>query len=83
MNNKIYSLYGIDTAIKLLRPNARWEIINNKFSLWDDPRPCPTWEEIMDTMDKIKKFEDSINTIWLDEDIQKFNEHIEIIEKDY
>ena len=32
---------------------------------WDDPRPCPTWEEIDDTMAKIKAFEESINTIWL------------------
>jgi hypothetical protein len=49
----------------LLRPGAKWEISNRMITRWDDPRPCPTWEEIDDTMEKIKAFEDSINTIWL------------------
>ena len=64
MESKIYQMYGIDTAMHLLRPGARWEITNNFFSLWDDPRPCPTMEEVHETMEKIKAFEDSINTIW-------------------
>jgi hypothetical protein len=51
----------------LLRPGAKWEISNTMFTRWDDPRPCPTWEELMETMEKIKAFEDSINTIWLPE----------------
>ncbi len=66
---KQYMLYGIDTAMHLLRPGARWEITNNFFSLWDDPRPCPTMEEVHATMEKIKAFEDSINTIWTEEQI--------------
>ena len=69
MEEKIYMLYGIDTAMHLLRPGARWEITNNFFSVWEDPRPCPTWQEVMDTMKKIKAFEDSINTVWLPEQI--------------
>ena len=64
METKVRMLYGIDTAMHLLRPGARWEITNNFFSLWDDPRPCPTMEEVHATMEKIKAFEDSINTIW-------------------
>lgn len=72
---KIYQMYGIDIAIKLLRPGARWEVTNNYFSLWDDPRPKPTWEEVIDTLDKIKQFEDSINTIWTDEQIQAYASH--------
>ncbi len=64
---QIYRLYGIDTAMHLLRPGAKWEISNTMFTRWDDPRPCPTWEELMETMEKIKAFEDSINTIWLPE----------------
>lgn len=66
---KIYRLYGVDTAMHLLRPGAKWEISNSHFSRWEDPRPCPTWEEVVDTMNKIKAFEDSINTIWLPEQI--------------
>jgi hypothetical protein len=69
MDSKIYMLVGIDTAMHLLRPGARWEITNNFFSVWDDPRPCPTMEEVHDTMKKIKAFEDSINTIWTDEQV--------------
>ena len=64
-------LYGIDTAMHLLRPGARWEITNNFFSLWDDPRPCPTMEEVHETMEKIKAFEDSINTIWTKEQLDE------------
>ncbi len=71
MESKIYQMYGIDTAMHLLRPGARWEITNNFFSVWEDPRPCPTIEEVRETMDKIKAFEDSINTIWTQEQKEK------------
>jgi hypothetical protein len=71
MESKIYQMYGIDTAMHLLRPGARWEITNNFFSVWEDPRPCPTIKEVHETMDKIKAFEDSINTIWTTEQKEK------------
>jgi hypothetical protein len=71
METKVRMLYGIDTAMHLLRPGARWEITNNFFSLWDDPRPCPTMEEVHATMEKIKAFEDSINTIWTKEQLDE------------
>lgn len=64
---KIYRLFGINTAMELLRPGAKWEISNRIITRWEDPRPMPTWEEIDATMEKIKAFEDSINTIWLPE----------------
>ena len=50
--------------MQLLRPNAKWEISNRTITRWEDDRPCPTWEEIDATMEKIKAFEDSIPTIW-------------------
>lgn len=81
MENKIYQLYGIDTAMHLLRPGAKWEISNSDFTRWDDPRPCPTIEEVKETMEKIKQFEDSINTIWLPEQISEMSENMSIIEK--
>lgn len=71
MDNKQYMLFGINTAMHLLRPGARWEISNRKFTRWEDPRPCPTWQEVQDTMEKIKAFENSINTIWLPEQIEQ------------
>jgi len=76
-----YRLYGIDTAMHMLRPGARWEISNRMFTVWEDPRPCPTWEEIEETMDKIKAFEDSIKTIWLPEQIAEFEKQQVLMEK--
>lgn len=68
---KIYRLMGIDTAMHLLRPGAKWEISNNVFTRWEDSRPCPTIEEVYATIDKIKAFEDSIDTIWLPEQLEQ------------
>lgn len=81
MKLKAYQLVGIDVAMHLLRPGAKWEITNGFFSRWEDPRPCPTWEEVMDTVEKIKAFEDSINTILLPEQEAKFKEHLAQIEE--
>lgn len=77
---KQYMLFGIDTAMHLLRPGAKWEISNREFTRWDDPRPSPTWQEIQDTMEKIKQFEDSINTIWLPEQIDAIAEEQQRLE---
>jgi len=81
VESKIYQLYGIDTAMHLLRPGAKWEISNTMFTRWEDPRPCPTMEEVMETMEKIKAFEDSINTIWTQEQIEKMRGQQEIYDK--
>lgn len=77
---KQYMLFGIDTAMHLLRPGAKWEISNREFTRWEDPRPCPTWQEVQDTMEKIKQFEDSINTIWLPEQIDAIAEEQQRLE---
>jgi hypothetical protein len=77
---KTYMLWGIDTAMHLLRPGAKWEISNREFTRWEDPRPCPTWEEVQDTMEKIKAFENSINTIWLPEQIEQITSQQKMIE---
>lgn len=74
MKEKFYQLYGINTAMHMLRPGARWEISNDHFSVWEDPRPCPTMEEVKETMEKIKKFEDSIPTVWTDDQIKQLKE---------
>jgi hypothetical protein len=72
--SKLYRYLGVDAAINMLRPGAKWEITSTKFTRWDDPRPQPTWDEVEDTMAKIKAFEDSIPTIWLDEDMDKWQQ---------
>jgi hypothetical protein len=81
MTTKTYMLYGIDTAMHLLRPGAKWEISNTMFTRWEDPRPCPTMEEVLETMEKIKAFEDSINTIWTQEQIEKMRGQQEIYDR--
>lgn len=75
---KIYRMYGIDTAMELLRPEAKWEFDGKQFTRWEDPRPQPSVEEVYETMEKIKTFEDSINTIWLPE---KYDEIMEFQKK--
>jgi hypothetical protein len=77
---KQYMLFGIDTAMHLLRPGAKWEISNREFTRWEDPRPCPTWQEVQDTMEKIKQFENSINTVWLPEQIDAIAEEQQRLE---
>ena len=81
MATKVYKLLGIDTAMFLLRPGAKWEISNTMFTRWEDPRPCPTMEEVMETMEKIKAFEDSINTIWTQEQLEKMRGQQEMYDK--
>lgn len=72
MEAKIYQFYGIDAAIHLLRPGAKWEWTGGiGFTRWEDPRPQPSVEEVEQTMEKIKAFEDSINTVWLPEQLEK------------
>jgi hypothetical protein len=81
MQTKIYRFYGIDTAIQLLRPGAKWEWTGGLgFTRWEDPRPQPSVEEVEATMEKIKSFEESINTIWLPEQLEKMTSQQKIIE---
>ena len=81
MSDKIYRMYGINTAVELLRPGAKWEWTGGVgFSRWEDTRPCPSKEEVEETMEKIKAFEDSINTVWTEEQIKEirgFEQQIE------
>lgn len=62
---KIYVLTGVETAISLLRPNAKYRLIGNRIE-WLDSRQCPTWHEINSTLEKLKQFEDSIECIELE-----------------
>lgn len=78
MDYKIYRLYGLDSAMHFLRPGAKWEITNSKFSKWEDPRPCPEWQEVLETMEKLKALEDSINTVWLPEQVALIKNNSEI-----
>jgi hypothetical protein len=80
MNTKIYRFFGIDVAMQMLRPGAKWEISNGVFTRWEDSRPCPSIEEVYWVMDKIKEFEDSIPTIYLPEQLEAMNAQVKEIE---
>ena len=81
MSTQIYRFWGVDMAMHLLRPGAKWEWTGGVgFTRWEDPRPQPTKEEIDDTMAKIKAFEDSINTIWLPEQIEEIMSQQKVLE---
>jgi len=64
---KIYRLTGIDSAIEMLRPGAKWEVTNSCFSRWDDDRPQPSMEEVKKVQQLAKEFEDKLDTIWTEE----------------
>ena len=82
METKIYKFYGLDTAIYLLRPGAKWEWTGGLgFTRWDDPRPKPTVEEVEETMEKIKAFEESINTIYTTEQWEQITGQQRMIEE--
>ena len=79
---KAYQLVGINVAMHLLRPGAKWEITGGVgFTRWEDPRPQPSMEEVMETIEKLKAFEDSINTILLPEQQETMQAQMEQVEQ--
>lgn len=83
MKLKAYQLVGIEVAVDLLRPGAKWEICNGRFTRWEDPRPCPSIEEVFETIEKIKEFEDSIDTVFLPEQLKGRDAYYAQIESAY
>lgn len=79
---KAYQLVGINVAMHLLRPGAKWEFTGGVgFTRWDDPRPKPSVEEVFETIEKIKAFEESINTIYLPEQKAQMESQLDSIEQ--
>ena len=56
-------LFGVDVAIKKLRPGAEFSLYNTTFISWDCPNNSepPTWDEIMSQInaDQAKAFSES------------------------
>ena len=71
MMEKIYRLTGLDSAVEMLRPSAKWEISNHHFSKWDDDRPQPSMEEVKKVQKLAKEFEDKLDTIWTKEQLKE------------
>tara|TARA_B000000609_G_scaffold154680_2_gene144665 strand:- start:730 stop:918 length:189 start_codon:yes stop_codon:yes gene_type:complete len=51
------NLFGVDVAIKKLRPNAKFGLHNQHFIIWDCPDNSepPTWDEIKEQIQLDKK----------------------------
>ena len=51
------NLFGVDVAIKKLRPNAKFGLHNQHFIIWDCPDNSepPTWDEIKEEIQLDKK----------------------------
>lgn len=47
-------LPGVDTAIKFLRPDAKFDLYNRSFTRWECPNGSepPAWEEIEEQINK-------------------------------
>lgn len=56
----MFKQYGIEVAIKTLRPNAKFALYNSDITEWDDPTGSepPTKEEIEKQIEKDKKIYD-------------------------
>lgn len=70
----LYRFTGVDVAIALLRPNAKYEYNGSRIVQWDDPRPEPSMEEIHETQKKAEAFENSIPTMWLQKDLEEYRQ---------
>ena len=49
MNLPFELLYGVDVAVKKLRPGANFQLEGTSFTQWTCPNgsEAPTWEEVM------------------------------------
>lgn len=47
-------LWGVDVAIKKLRPGAHFQLEGTNITYWNDPNNTepPTWDEVKDQMEK-------------------------------
>lgn len=50
--NTISFMCGVDVAIKRLRPGAKFTLYNNNIINWDHELPPPTWDEVMEQLNK-------------------------------
>ena len=57
MNLPFELLWGVDVAIKKLRPNANFQLEGTRFTIWEDPNGTepPTWDEVMEQIQQDQK----------------------------
>jgi hypothetical protein len=61
-------LWGVDVAIKRLRPNANFQLEGTRFTQWTCPdgSQAPTWEEVMTQL----RADETAANKWLAENTQ-------------
>ena len=54
MMEEYLGLFGVDVAIKKLRPDAEFALYNTTFTMWECPNGSepPTWDEINEQIQK-------------------------------
>jgi len=65
MNLPFELQYGVDVAIKKLRPGAKFQLEGTNITLWEDPNGLekPSWDEVMEQLKK----DEAIANAWLEE----------------
>jgi hypothetical protein len=50
-------MWGVDKAIKKLRPDAKFELVNTEFTKWEDvnSKEPPSWDDILKEIEKDKE----------------------------
>ena len=61
-------LWGVDVAIKRLRPNANFQLEGTRFTQWTCPNgsQAPTWEQVMEQL----RADETAANKWLEENTQ-------------
>ena len=61
-------LWGVDVAIKKLRPNANFQLEGTRFTQWTCPdgSQAPTWEQVMEQL----RADETAANKWLEENTQ-------------
>lgn len=56
------AIYGIDVAIKKLRPYANFQLEGTSFTIWNDPTGTlpPTWAEVIEQYERDKEAYDRL-----------------------
>ena len=55
-----YPVPGTDTAIEVLRPGAKYQLVGTEFTRWEDQekREPPTWSELLEEIHREKEVYD-------------------------
>ena len=61
-------LWGVDVAIKKLRPQANFQLEGTRFTQWTCPNgsEAPTWEQVMEQL----RADETAANKWLEENTQ-------------